>query len=257
MSNPSARYAILQAVQEGRMTVDQAVEALVEPPSETTEDLGFARIDHARQVRQGLAEVVYAEGKLPQETATIVQHLWERPSPLVIATRVNQETADAIVERVPAADYHARARLIIAQRPDPSMTPVGRIAVVAAGTSDLTVAEEAYWVSQALGNTTDLIVDVGVAGIHRLFEAWDRISLARVIIVVAGMEGALASVVGGLANCPVLAVPSPVGYGAALEGLTARMAMLSRCAPGVGVLNIGNGIGAAVLASRINHLARD
>ncbi len=245
--------SILEAVGQGRLNVDQALAALNQGH---TEDLGFARLDLDRESRQGMAEVVYAEGKLPEETTAIVKRLWQQGSRVVIASRVDAKTADEIQREVPEAIYHRRARLSIAERRvDQAETVPGRIAVVAAGTSDLPVAEEAYWVAKALGNPTDLIVDVGVAGIHRLFEVWDQIGAAQVIIVVAGMEGALASVVGGLAKAPVLAVPSPVGYGAAFAGVTALLAMLSSCALGVGVLNIGNGIGAAVLASKINHLS--
>lgn len=250
MSQPDIR-ALLDAVRQGQLSVDEGVAAL---KTLETEDLGFARLDHQRQIRQGLTEVVYAEGKLPEETATIVKRLWHRPSPLVIASRVDDETARAIEKDVPEAVYHPRSRLSIVKREDPNSVALGKIAVVAAGTSDLPVAEESFLVAKALGNQTELIVDVGVAGIHRLFEVWDRVESARVIIVVAGMEGALASVIGGLADCPVLAVPSPVGYGAAFGGMTALLAMLSSCALGVGIFNIGNGIGAAVLASKINHL---
>ena len=246
--------SLLKAVQSSQTTVEEALARL---RLADTEDLGFARLDHQRYRRQGLAEVVYAEGKLPEETASIVKRLWQQDSPVVIASRVDQETSTAIQLEVPEAVYHPRCQLVIAQKPKAQgPETLGEIVVVAAGTSDLAVAEEAFFVAEALGNPSRLIVDVGVAGIHRLFEVWPSIASARVLIVVAGMEGALASVVGGLANGPVLAVPSPVGYGAAQGGLTALQAMLSSCALGVGVFNIGNGIGAAVLATKINQPKR-
>lgn len=251
MNETQAIRTLLDAVQQGQISVDDALNHMKRL---ATEDLGFAQLDHHRGLRQGLAEVIYGEGKLPEETTTIFERLWLRETPAVIATRIDSATAAMVQERVPSAVYHARPRLLIAERaPDPGA--VGHIAIVAAGTSDLAVAEEALYVARALGNHTEMIVDVGVAGIHRLFAAWPKIASARVIIAVAGMEGALASVVGGLAECPVLAVPSAVGYGAGQGGQTALMAMLSSCALGVGVFNIGNGIGAAVLASKINHLA--
>lgn len=242
--------ALLESVRAGRTSVDDALHALKRLDTET---LGFSRIDHHRALRQGLAEVIYGEGKTADETRIIFERLWAREAPVVLATRVPPETAAPIAEAIPEARYHERARLLVATRNPPPEK--GHIVVAAAGTSDLPVAEEAFYAAEAMGNRVDLLVDVGVAGIHRLFEELDRLLTARVVIVVAGMEGALASVVGGLVDAPVLAVPAPVGYGAAFGGVTALLAMLSSCALGVGVLNIGNGIGAAALASKINQLA--
>ncbi len=242
--------SVLEALARGAIDVDEGIIQLRRRLD--TEDLGFARIDHHRQLRQGLAEVVYGEGKLPEESIAIVTHLCSRGAPVVIATRVGPEVHAEVIRQFPSAVYHARARLLIVEQEPP--TSVGNLVIAAAGTTDLPVAEEAYYVARALGNHTRLLVDVGVAGLHRLLDQMDALTDARVIVVVAGMEGALASVVGGLVDCPVLAVPSPIGYGAAFGGVTALLAMLSSCALGVGVLNIGNGVGAAFLASKINHL---
>ena len=241
---------LLEAVQAGKVSVD---EGLAQLKRLDTEDLGFARLDHHRALRQGLAEVIYGEGKSVEEVKAIAIKLFERGEGPVIATRVGPEVYHVLRERFPEAAYHERARLLVIAKSAPRPRR-GRIVIAAAGTSDLPVAEEAYHVAEALGNRVEMVVDVGVAGIHRLFDQLDRLTQARVVIAVAGMEGALASVIGGLVDCPVLAVPSPVGYGAAFGGVAALLAMLSSCALGVGVLNIGNGIGAAVLASKINHL---
>ena len=242
--------SVLEALARGEIDVDEGLIQLRRRLD--TENLGFARIDHHRQLRQGLAEVVYGEGKLPEESIAIVTHLCSRGAPVVIATRVDPEVHAEVSREFPGAVYHPRARLLIVEQEPPA--DVGSIVIAVAGTTDLPVAEEAYYVARALGNRTQLLVDVGVAGVHRLLDQMDALTEARVIIVVAGMEGALASVVGGLVDRPVLAVPSPVGYGAAFGGVTALLAMLSSCALGVGVLNIGNGVGAAFLASKINHL---
>ncbi len=244
--------SVLEALARGEIGVDQALTQLRRRLD--TENLGFARIDHQRQLRQGVAEVVYGEGKLAEESIAIVSHLCSRGAPVVIATRVGPEVYTGVSREFPNAAYHPRPRLLVVEQ-EPSAS-VGNIVIAAAGTTDLPVAEEAYYVAQALGNHTQLIVDVGVAGIHRLLDQMGALTEANVVIVVAGMEGALASVVGGLVDRPVLAVPSPVGYGAAFEGVTALLAMLSSCALGVGVFNIGNGVGAAFLASKINHLGQ-
>jgi len=216
------------------------------------EDLGFARVDHHRSLRQGFPEVVFGQGKTPAQTAAIAERIVARGHTLLV-TRTTSETFDAVRAVVPAARFHPEARLIACPQND--VTPGrGTILVVAAGTSDIPIAEEAAVSAEVMGNTVDRLFDVGVAGLHRVLAASDRLAGARVIIVVAGMEGALPSVVGGLVRVPVVAVPTSVGYGASFQGLSALLGMLNTCATGVAVVNIDNGFGAAAIASSINHL---
>ncbi|HEX6971529.1 MAG TPA: nickel pincer cofactor biosynthesis protein LarB [Limnochordia bacterium] len=217
-------------------------------------DLGFARLDLERAARLGHAEVVYAAGKTPEQLAEILAGLAEASDRPVLATRASPEAFAAVRRAVPQAEYHPlpRAIVVAAHKAPP---PVGRIAVVSAGTADLPVAEEAALTAELLGSRVERIWDVGVAGLHRLLRRLEEIRRANVVIVVAGMEGALPSVVGGLVDAPLIAVPTSVGYGANFGGLSSLLAMLTSCAPGIVVVNIDNGFGAAVAAHRINRLA--
>ena len=210
------------------------------------DDLGFAKVDHDRARRQGMAEVVFCEGKTTEQVVQIVASLRANGSP-VLATRASAEIAAAI----PDLSYHPLARVL---HTPPAVIRTGYIAIVCAGTSDLPVAEEAAITAEVMGNRVERVVDVGVAGIHRLFDQLPLLRAASVVVVVAGMEGALPSVVGGLVAVPVIAVPTSVGYGASFGGLAALLGMLNSCAAGVSVVNIDNGFGAAAIASRINHL---
>ena len=216
------------------------------------EDLGFARVDHHRSIRQGFPEVILGLGKTPAQIADIAAEIVQRGSTLLV-TRANEAAFAAVRARVPQATYYPDAGVITFRQQD--IRPgVGTIAIAAAGTSDLNVAEEAARTAELMGNAVERIYDVGVAGIHRLLAERTRLAAARVIIVVAGMEGALPSVVAGLVNVPVIAVPTSVGYGASFKGLAALLGMLNSCASGVSVVNIDNGFGAANIASLINHL---
>jgi hypothetical protein len=216
------------------------------------EDLGFARVDHHRSIRQGVPEVVFGQGKTPGQIAGIAERIVASGQNLLI-TRTTPEAFDAVARLLPDAHYHEVARTITLQV---AAAPPGRGTVVlaAAGTADLPVAEEAAVCLDIMGNQVDRLYDVGVAGLHRLLAVHDRLTAARVVIVVAGMEGALPSVVGGLVDVPVIAVPTSVGYGASFGGITALLAMLNSCASGVSVVNIDNGFGAAAIANSINHL---
>jgi NCAIR mutase (PurE)-related protein len=236
-------------------TVDRAdaerdlMEALRARPFE---DLGFARVDHHRATRQGFPEVVLGLGKTPAQIAGIAAEIVKRGSTLLV-TRANAEAFAAVRRAVPNATYHADAGIIALRQQDVSPGK-GTILIVSAGTSDLPVAEEAACTAELMGNEIERLYDVGVAGIHRLLGERARLHAARVIIVVAGMEGALPSVVSGLVSVPVIAVPTSVGYGASFGGLAALLGMLTSCASGVSVVNIDNGFGAANIASLINHL---
>ena len=223
-------------------------------PAAASLDLGFAQVDLDRLRRQGVPEVVYGAGKTADQIAAIAAALRDRGQSPVLVTRIDAEKAAAVAAALgPGFEYWPEARL---GRLGPAREPdgKGRIAVVCAGTSDLPVADEAALVAESLGNEVLRVADVGVAGLHRLLAPADDIRSARVVIVVAGMEGALASAVGGLVSAPVIAVPTSVGYGAAFDGLAALLSMLNSCAAGVSVVNIDNGFGAGFLASRINHL---
>lgn len=240
--------ALLAGVAEGTVPVEEALQRLAFAPYE---DLGFAKVDHHRALRQGEAEVIYCPGKTPQEVAAIAASLAQGEGN-VLATKADEEMFQAVREIVPSAQYDARARLIYLQRHD--AWTKGEVCVVSAGTADTAVAEEAALTATMMGSTTTRLHDVGVAGLHRLLSNHALLERARVVVVVAGMEGALASVVGGLVACPVVAVPTSIGYGASLGGVAALLAMLNSCASGVAVMNIDNGFGAGVLAHRINRL---
>lgn len=241
--------ALLTAVQDGSMSVADALGRLRDFPSE---DLGFSVVDHHRSLRVGYPEVIYGEGKTIEQVRSITAALLRHDNNVLI-TRASQEMYDLIADDVPDAEYNALGRTISVYRDVPQLTE-STIAIVAAGTSDLPVVEEAYETARIMGNRVIKITDVGVAGLHRLFGRLDAIRSAKVVIVVAGMEGALASVVGGLVDKPVIAVPTSVGYGASFGGLSALLTMLNSCASGVTVVNIDNGFGAGYTASLINKL---
>jgi pyridinium-3,5-biscarboxylic acid mononucleotide synthase len=216
------------------------------------EDLGFARVDHHRSIRQGFPEVIFGPGKSPTQVAEIAQRIVSAGQNLLV-TRTTRDAYAAVAGVLPTATFNELARTItFCTQPLPSGK--GTVAVAAAGTADLPVAEEAVVCLEAMGNAVDRLYDVGVAGLHRLLAVHDRLTSARVVIVVAGMEGALPSVIGGLVDVPVVAVPTSVGYGSSFGGITALLAMLNSCASGVSVVNIDNGFGAAAIASAINHL---
>lgn len=241
---------ILQQYKEGRISSEQALQEL---HKSSFEDVGFAEIDHSRERRQGFPEVIFAEGKTKEQLLFIMKSLQENSQGSIMATRASREMFDFVHEDIAETRYDEVARIIYIERPvrrDPHHT----ILILTAGTSDIPVAEEARLTAYLWGNAVKTHYDCGVAGIHRLFAHKKDIDEANVIIVIAGMEGALASVVGGLTDKPVIAVPTSVGYGAAFHGVTALLAMLSSCAAGISVVNIDNGFGAGVLASKINHL---
>jgi len=253
MMNPNEVRDLLERLQRGDLPLEAAHEALMRRlRAQPFEDLGFARVDHQRAARTGVPEVVFGQGKTSSEIAAISRQIVGRGHTLLV-TRAAPEAFEAVREVVPDASYHERAR-VIERRAGEIPAGAGTILVAAAGTSDLPVAEEAAITAEVMSNPVDRLYDVGVAGLHRLLAARDRLQAARVIIVVAGMEGALPSVVGGLVAAPVVAVPTSVGYGASFGGLAALLGMLNACAPGVAVVNIDNGFGAACLASVINHL---
>ena len=242
--------AWLERYRQGGATLAESAEAISRMPYE---DIGFAQIDHHRELRQGFPEVIYAEGKTKEQTRDIFLRLLSESKKSVMATRVPAEMAAFVKESVPEAVYDEAARILYVRRETETVDETRRILVLTAGTSDIPVAKEAALTAELMGNAVDACFDVGVAGIHRLFAHEEEIRRANVIVVVAGMEGALASVVGGLTARPVVAVPTSVGYGASFHGLSALLAMLNSCAAGVAVMNIDNGYGAGVLASKINH----
>ncbi|MDQ0247533.1 NCAIR mutase (PurE)-related protein [Bacillus fengqiuensis] len=242
--------SILKQVRDGTIDVEQAKTMLVK-----FEDMGFAKLDHQRQNRTGFPEVVYGEGKSAEQIISIILALKQNMN-RVLATRVDREKALKVMEAVPDMVYNPEARALFWKHADePDVLYKGYIAVVCAGTSDLSVAEEAAVTAEAFGASVRRIYDVGVAGIHRLFHYLDEIEHATVTIAVAGMEGALASVVGGLISNPIVAVPTSIGYGANFQGLSALLSMLNACSPGISVVNIDNGFGAGYYATLIhkNH----
>ncbi|HET6577349.1 MAG TPA: nickel pincer cofactor biosynthesis protein LarB [Gemmatimonadales bacterium] len=239
--------ALLAEVAAGRVEPRAAVQQLRHLPYE---DLPYARVDHHRAIRQGHPEVVFCEGKTVEQVVGICERL-EAVTGSFLGTRANEVMAAALLERFPRVVWSPLARTVRLAAPDAPAATAGPVLVISAGTSDLPVAEEAAVVAEAFGTRVERLVDVGVAGLHRLLAATDALEHARVVIVVAGMEGALPSVVGGLVPVPVIAVPTSVGYGASFGGLAALLGMLNSCAAGVTVVNIDNGFGAAVAASRI------
>ena len=240
---------ILREVESGALSADDALTRLKLEPFE---DMGFAKVDLHRELRQGIAEVIYGAGKRPEQIAEIAKTMLDGGQKTVLITRMGAEAARAVALSVPLA-YHEIGRVGIAgEMPEPDGR--GTIVVATGGTSDMPVAEEAALTAEALGNKVTRLYDVGVAGLHRLLAHTDDIMGASAIVAIAGMEGALASVIGGLADCPVIAVPTSVGYGASFGGLSALLSMLNSCASGVSVVNIDNGFGAGYLASMINHI---
>jgi pyridinium-3,5-biscarboxylic acid mononucleotide synthase len=244
---------ILDQVSQGALPAEEAERRLTEYLRELPyEDLGFARVDHHRALRQGFPEVILGTGKSPAHIAAIAARIVARGHSLLV-TRTNEAAYAAVQADVPGAVFHATARAITLQQKD--IAPgKGLVLVVAAGTADLPVAEEAIVTAELMGNQVERLFDVGVAGLHRLLSAHDRLTAARVIIVAAGMEGALPSVIGGLVQVPIIAVPTSIGYGASFGGIAALLGMLNSCAGGISVVNIDNGFGAATIASLINHL---
>lgn len=239
----------LRQVQAGELSIEEAMKSLA-----TYEDLGFAKVDHHRKKRQGFPEFIFGEGKTPEQIAAIIAVMKESRDDVVV-TRVEKEKAEEILERHPELTYHETARILSWKADDAVKKRPGYIAVLCAGTSDLPVAEEAAIIAELLGSNVRRFYDVGVAGIHRLLDNAKEIQGATVSLVVAGMEGALASVVGGLVSHPVIAVPTSIGYGASFNGVSALLTMLNSCASGVSVVNIDNGFGAAYQAVMIDQLA--
>ena len=240
---------LLEAVKNGEVSVEQALAALKKKPFE---DLGYAKVDLHRRVRQGAAEVIYGAGKTPEQIAGIARAMLENGQETILITRLAPDAAARVRETLPLRYFDTAHCGVLGDLPAPG--GLGTIVIATGGTSDLPVAEEAALTAQALGNRVTRLYDVGVAGLHRALSHLDEIQSASVLIAVAGMEGALASVLGGLADCPVIAVPTSVGYGASFGGVAALLAMLNSCASGVSVVNIDNGFGAGFLASRINHM---
>lgn len=241
--------AILEAVKNGEMSVDDALLAIKKEPFT---DIGYAKIDLHRSVRQGIPEVIYGAGKTAEQIIGIAEKMKQNGQDTILITRLSPDAAKTI-GTLHDIDYHADAKIgIIGQMPPAD--GIGKIVVATGGTSDIPIAEEAALTAEVHGNEVIRLYDVGVAGLHRLLAHLDEIMSASVIIAIAGMEGALASVIGGLADCPVIAVPTSVGYGASFHGLSALLSMLNSCASGVSAVNIDNGFGAGYLASMINHM---
>lgn len=240
---------VLEGVRSGALTVEEALLKLKGGPFE---DIGYAKVDLHRKIRQGAAEVLYGAGKTPEQIVGILAVLLKNGQSPILITRLSPAAAEAVGGVYPL-DYHPEAQVgILGPLPEPD--GLGDIVVATGGTSDIPVAEEAALTAQSLGNRVVRLYDVGVAGLHRTLAHLEEIMSASVIIAIAGMEGALASVIGGLADCPVIAVPTSVGYGASFHGLSALLSMLNSCASGVSVVNIDNGFGAGYLASMINHM---
>lgn len=241
--------SLLEEVRAGATPIDSAMERMRHLPFE---DLGYAKLDHHRALRHGITEVIFGKGKTPEQVAGIAARLLEQSRNLLV-TRASRESADAVKAICPEAEYFPLSSAVRVWR-DRTIHGKGKLAVVCAGTSDIPVAEEAQLTAEVMGNEIDVIHDIGVAGIHRLMSNRGRLMEARVIVVCAGMEGALPSAVGGLVSVPVIAVPTSVGYGASFQGLAALLGMLNSCASNVTVVNIDNGFGAGYVASLINRL---
>lgn len=251
LNNAAELRALLEEVREGRTVLEHALDRILGAlRDQPFADLGFAKVDHHRTIRQGFPEVVLGLGKTPAQVAAIAAQIVSRGSPLLV-TRADEPAWHAVKAAIADAEYHELARCITVKGAIPP--GVGTIALCSAGTSDIPVAEEAAVTAELLGNTVDRLYDIGVAGIHRLLSQRARLESARVVIVVAGMEGALPSVVAGMVGVPVIAVPTSVGYGASFGGVAALLGMLNSCANGVSVVNIDNGYGAGCIASMINH----
>lgn len=244
---------ILNNLRENKCSIDEAANKILEEPFT---DLGFAKIDNHRKLRKGASEVIYGEGKTSAQICAIAERMHSAGEKTILVTRVSKEKSEeikSVLTDKDAVEYYGEARIIL-YGSMPEASGNGKIVIAAAGTSDINVAEEAAVTAEALGNSVVRLYDVGVAGIHRLLSNIEFLMDAQVIIAVAGMEGALASVIAGLAPCPVIAVPTSVGYGSSFGGIAALLSMLNSCASGVSVVNIDNGFGAAFQASMINHL---
>jgi len=241
---------LLVQVQNGEVSIEAALDRLRHLPFE---DIDFARIDHHRPMRKGFPEVIFGEGKTGRQIVEIMTRMARHGGP-ILATRLDADKARAVIKKFPQACYHPLSRVLTLEKKTPS-SPTGRgtVLILSAGTSDIPVAEEALITARIMGNETDYIYDAGVAGLHRLLAHTEKIFSASVLVVVAGMEGALPSVVAGLVNRPVIAVPTSIGYGASFHGLAALLSMLNACSSGVGVVNIDNGFGAGYLATLINQ----
>jgi NCAIR mutase (PurE)-related protein len=240
---------VLNKVHLGKLSPEEAFLALKDYPYQ---NLGFAKIDHHRELRKGFPEIIFGMGKTEEQILKISRAIIKKGGNLLI-TKVETKVFDNLKKKLPKAHYNSLAKIVYLKQQKP-VSGKGKIAIITAGTSDIPIAEEAVVTCDILGNETETIYDVGVAGIHRLFGEFERIKQARVIITVAGMEGALPSVVAGIVSVPIIAVPTSIGYGASLKGVAALLAMLNSCPGGVGVVNIDNGFGAGYLASLINHL---
>jgi NCAIR mutase (PurE)-related protein len=247
--DPKKLEALLQAVQQGRLSVREGMDKLKTLPFE---DIGEAMVDHHRQLRKGFPEVIFGEGKDAEQVLTIMERMAEAQENILV-TRIEEKKAKAVLQRFPQATYHRRARAITLRMGEGEERGRGTILVISAGTSDIPVAEEAAVTARIMGNEVETLYDVGVAGIHRLLNYREKLLEANVLIVVAGMEGALPSVVGGLVSRPVIAVPTSVGYGTSFGGLAPLLAMLNSCASNVAVVNIDNGFGAGYVACLINR----
>lgn len=248
--NPDNIKNLLQSVKDGALSIDDALQHLKQLPYQ---DLGCAQVDHHRELRQGMPEVIFGEGKSVEQIMAIMTAMSGKGSN-VLVTRLDKDKSRQILSHFPAAENHAEARCLTLEQKTVEQRGKGTILVISAGTSDIPVASEAVVTARFLGNNVEQIFDVGVAGIHRLLARGEQLAAASVIIVVAGMEGALPSVVGGLVDKPVIAVPTSVGYGASFGGIAALLGMLNSCAAGVTVVNIDNGFGAACAASLINRV---
>jgi NCAIR mutase (PurE)-related protein len=247
--NKDLLLKLLHEVASGAQTVPDAARRLEHL---ACQDIGYAQVDHHRSLRKGFPEVIYGEGKSAEQIAGIMQCMSAQEN-VILATRVAADKAREVLARFPLARYHPEARMLVWSSAPPASTGRGTIVVIAAGTSDLPVAMEAYLTAQAMGNRVEKIIDAGVAGIHRLFRHRETLETASVLVVVAGMEGALPSVVAGMVSRPVIAVPTSIGYGVSLGGLTALFAMLNSCSSNVAVVNIDNGFGAGYVAAMINR----
>ena len=248
--NPKDLKRLLERVKNGKTSVDTAMQTLKTLPFE---DIGFATLDHHRSLRKGFPEVIWGEGKTASQISTIIKKMLLKNQPILV-TRVDNRKAASIKKSIPKITYHPLSRTLTLTSGKTAKTGKGIILIVSAGTSDIPVAEEALITATIMGNKVDHLYDVGVAGIHRLVERKDKLTSASVLIVVAGMEGALPSVVGGLVDKPVIAVPTSTGYGTGFGGIAALLSMLNTCASGVAVVNIDNGFGAGYIASLINKI---
>ncbi|MCG8564717.1 MAG: nickel pincer cofactor biosynthesis protein LarB [Desulfobacterales bacterium] len=242
---------ILTQVAQGDLKVSDAEKQFT---NLSYEDIDYAHIDHHRSLRKGFPEVIFGEGKTPEQITGILERMMDREN-VILVTRVDPEKAKAVLTEIPQGEYFESARILRIQKEDPALTGTGKVLIISAGTSDIPVADEAALTARAMGNDVETLFDVGVAGIHRLFAHREKLAKAAVIIVVAGMEGALPSVVGGMVSAPVIAVPTSVGYGTSFGGMTALLGMLNSCSSNIAVVNIDNGFGAGYMASCINHVA--